>query len=174
MDYTEILNVLRSASLFDLFRLRAAMDTEIDNHSRIEQVKAQLRTGMTIEYFDPISNSLVKADILELKRTRLLVVNWHDKIRWNIMFSAVNLEGVSVDLHPVSSAQPLNRSLLKVGDLVGFRDKQNREIYGQIHELNPKSAAVITNSGERWRVAYPLLFKVLNQTGGDDLVLDIS
>lgn len=174
MDYTQILEAMRTASLFDLFRLRAAIDQELDNPARIEKVRAQLRPGMTISYFNENENRLIKATIDELHRTRLLVVNIEDKKLWSIRFGSVNLEGVPVDLHPVSSQQPLDRTLLKVGELVGFRDKQNREMYGIVRDLNQKSAAIITNSGERWRVAYQLLFKVLDQAGGDALVVEFS
>ncbi len=174
MDYTQILNALRSASLFDLYRLRVAIEQQLDNPERVEHVRAQLRPGMIIHYFDDTANRLIKASVLELNRTRLVVENHEDKKQWSIRFCSVNLEGVAVDLHPVSARQPLDRSLLQVGDHVGFRDRQNREKYGRVHDLNQKTATVLTNSGERWRVAYAFLFKVLNPGGEDAPARDLS
>lgn len=162
MDYTQILHALQSATLFDLYRLRVAIEQQLDNPARIEQVRAQLRPGMTITYFDDAKNRPVKASVVELNRTRLVVENHEDGKQWSIRFCMVNLDDVSVELHPVSAQQPLDRSLLQVGDLVGFRDKQNREKYGRVHDLNQKTATIITNAGERWRVAYAFLFKVLD------------
>lgn len=162
MDYSQILHALQSASLFDLYRLRVAIEQQLDNPERVEQVRGRLQPGMTVDYFDEAQNRLVKADVVELNRTRLVVENHSDRKRWSIRFCSVNLDSVPVELHPLSAQQPLDRSLLQVGDLVGFRDRQNRERYGRIHDLNQKTATILTNRGERWRVAYVYLFKVLD------------
>jgi hypothetical protein len=162
VDYTPILHALQSASLFDLYRLRVAIEKQLDSPERVEQVRAQLRLGMTIDYFDEAENRLIKAKVIELNRTRLVVENHADGNRWSIRFCSVNLDGVPVDIHPASAQQPLNRNLLKVGDQVGFRDRQNREKYGRVHDLNQKTVTILTSDGERWRVAYALLFKVLD------------
>lgn len=176
MDYTRILQELQSATLFDLYRLHAAIAQQLDNPQRVEQVRSRLSPGMNIAYFDETENRLVKARVVELNRTRLIVENQEDGKRWSIRFGSVNLDGVSVDLHPVSAQQPLDRSLLKAGDIVGFRDRQNREKYGRVQDLNQKTATILTNSGERWRVAYSFLFKVLNPaddsaSDGDIIIL---
>lgn len=94
-------------------------------------------------------------------RTRLVVVNLHDRKRWSILFAHVNLENVPVDL-PSNAQQPLDRSTLKVGDEVSFPDRQGREKYGIVKGLNPKTAAVLTRDGENWRVAYVHLQRVLD------------
>ncbi len=170
MDYTHILQELQSASLFDLYRLRVAIDQQLDHPARVEAVRARLRPGTTIRYFDERENRLVEATVLELNRTRLLVENREDRKRWSILFCFVNLDDVPVDLSPGSTQKPLDRSLLRVGDRVGFRDRQNREQYGHVVSLNPKTAAVLTNSGHRWRVAYEFLFRVLDGTVEDDVI----
>ncbi len=48
MDYTFIISELRSASLFDLFRLRAALSQQLEAPDRIEQVRSRLRPGLLI------------------------------------------------------------------------------------------------------------------------------
>jgi hypothetical protein len=57
MDYTSIIEGLHVASLFDLFRLRAALTMQLEDPQRIEQVRARLRPGMPLTYFDEVPQS---------------------------------------------------------------------------------------------------------------------
>src|SRR5215218_8357981 len=124
MDYTSVIDELRSASLFDLYRLRAALSLVLEDPERIEQVRARLRPGMAVTYFDEAQNRLVEERVRELHRTRLLVENRQDGELWSSPFGAVNIGGVKTDIG-VGFAGPhgLDRSRLKVGDMVGFRDQ---------------------------------------------------
>ena len=162
MDYTSIIEGLRVASLFDLFRLLAALTMQLEDPGRIEQVRARLRPGMPITYFDEVQNRLVSASVIELRRTRLLIETQHDKERWSIPFGAVNIEEVETDLRTAAAPQGLERSRLKVGDAVGFRDRQNQDRYGQVLALNPKTVTILTRDQQRWRVAYQFLFPVID------------
>lgn len=65
MDYSAILQELNKASLFDLHRLESAINQELSNPARLDQIKARLKTGQLISYFDPQSNSLIDAVILQ-------------------------------------------------------------------------------------------------------------
>jgi len=162
MDYTSIIEGLRVASLFDLFRLRAALTMQLEDPGRIEQVRVRLRPGMPITYFDEVQNRLVSASVIELRRTRLLIENQHDKERWSIPFGAVNIEEVETDLRTAAAPQGLERSRLKMGDAVGFRDRQNQDRCGQVLALNPKTVTILTRDQQRWRVAYQFLFPVID------------
>jgi len=161
MDYSFIIDELRSASLFDLFRLRAALSQQLEDPQRIDQVRRRLRPGMLISYFDEAQNRLVEATVIELHRTRLLVENRHDKKRWSIPFGAVNVDGVETDIRGAAEQRTLDRSRLKVGDAVGFRDRQNLDKYGQVVALNQKTATILTSDQQKWRVAYQFLFPVI-------------
>lgn len=162
MDYTFFIEELRAASLFDLFRLRAALSQQLEDPQRIEQVRRRLRPGMTISYFDEAQNRLIEATVRELHRTRLLVENRHDQKLWSIPFGAVNVDGVETDIRAAAERQALDRSRLKVGDAVGFRDRQNQDRYGQVAALNQKTATILTSDHEKWRVAYQFLFPVID------------
>ena len=162
MDYTFIIDELRAATLFDLFRLRAALSQQLEDPLRIEQVRSRLRPGMPISYFDEAQNRLIKATVIELHRTRLLVENQHDHQRWSIPFGAVNIDGVETDIRAAAAEQrALDRSRLKVGDAVGFRDRQNQDKYGRVVGLNQKTATILTSDNQKWRVAYQFLFPVI-------------
>ena len=167
MDYTSVIDELRSASLFDLYRLRAALTLVLEDPGRIEQVRARLRPGMALTYFDEAQNRLVEATIRELHRTRLLVENRRDGELWSIPFGAVNVEGVETDLRVgAAGSHGLDRSRLAVGDAVGFRDRQNQDMYGRVLALNQKTATILTGDGQRWRVAYQFLFPVIDGNEG--------
>ncbi len=167
MDYTLVIDELRSASLFDLYRLRAALTLELEDPARIEQVRARLRPGMAVAYFDEAQNRLVEARVRELHRTRLLVENRRDGELWSIPFGAVNIDSVDTDIGGLAAGpHGLDRSRLKVGDAVGFRDRQNMDRYGRVLALNQKTATIITGDQQRWRVAYQFLFPVIESNEG--------
>ena len=161
MDYSQILHELRAASLFDLYRLRVAIDQQLDNPDRLQEVKRRLRPGKEITYFDEVENRLVEATVISLHRARLLVENKHDRKRWSIRFCTVNSDDVETDIHTLSGHKNVDRSQLRVGDHVGFYNRQNQELYGEIIRLNNKTATILVNDGSRWRVAYQFLFKVI-------------
>jgi len=162
MDYTFIIDELRAATLFDLFRLRAAISQQLEDPERIEQIRRRLRPGMPISYFDEVQNRQIEARVMELHRTRLSVEHQHDKERWSIPFYAVNVEGVETDIRAAApEQQALDRSQLRVGDAVGFHDRQNQDKYGRVVALNRKTATILTTDDQKWRVSYQFLFPVI-------------
>jgi hypothetical protein len=162
MDYTFIIDELRAASLFDLFRLHAAINLQLEVPELITQVRRRLRPAMKIRYFDEAQNRLVEATILESRRTRLLVKNLGYGKPWLIPFCAVNIDGVKTDLRTAPGHTALDRSRLKVGDQIGFRDRQNQGQYGQVIALNQKTATILTSNHRKWRVVYQFLFPIID------------
>jgi len=108
---------------------------------------------------------LIKAQVIKLKRTRLLVENEHDQERWNIPFYYVNLDSVDTDI-TLSSKTGLDKSQLKVSDKVGFRDRQNNDVYGKVIRLNRKTATILADDQTKWRVGYKWLYLVLEGEQG--------
>jgi hypothetical protein len=132
MDYTTILQELNKASLFDLDRLQSAIYQELINPNRIDQIKAQLKIGQSISYFDPQSNNLVDAVILKIQISRCLVRNIKDNKTWNVPFYYLNLDNINADIQPAKNAVGVPKNSLKVGDRVGFKDKQNNDLFGEV------------------------------------------
>ncbi len=160
MNYSDIVNALNDASSFDLFRIESAIRRMLDDPQRILEVKKQLRKGQEIEYFEPEQNRTVKATILEFKRTKVLVRNIDDGVRWTIPYYFINVQEIDTTIVGAGSRQGLDRNEEKVGDRVGFLDRDNNEQYGDVTRLNQKTVTV--NCGRAtWRVSYNLLFKVL-------------
>ncbi|MFN0119050.1 MAG: hypothetical protein ACKV2V_00960, partial [Blastocatellia bacterium] len=100
MDYSAVVQALDAASLFDLYRLSRAIRQILEDPKRIAQVRAQLRPGMRVTWFDDKVNHLVEATVIELKRSSVLVENLQDKQQWSLRYPLVNLAGVKTDLRP--------------------------------------------------------------------------
>lgn len=161
MDYSKIIQELQQATMFDLYRLNIAIGQQLDNPQRIDEIKSRLKPGQTIRYFNSTENRLVEATVLKLKRTQLSVRNTHDQVLWLIPFYTVNLEDVDTDL-AVPAKMGLDKSQLKVGDVVVYPDRQNNDVHGQVIRLNPKTATIKTEAGAEWRVAYEWLSLVID------------
>ena len=161
MDYSKIIGELKQASLFDLYRLSVAINQQLENHRRLSEIKESLRPGKNISYFDDTENKLIEAKVIKLMRTRLLVENIDDQQRWEIPLYYVNLDEVNTDIIG-SPRTRLDKSQLKVGDMVGFQDKQNNDVHGKIIRLNQKTATIKTNTNTEWRVGYEWLYVVID------------
>ena len=161
MDYSKIIGELKQASLFDLYRLSVAINQQLENPRRLSEIKESLRPGKNISYFDDSENRLIEAKVIKLMRTRLLVENIDDQQRWEIPLYYVNLDEVNTDIIG-SPRTRLDKSQLKVGDMVGFQDKQNNDVHGKIIRLNQKTATIKTNTNTEWRVGYEWLYVVID------------
>ncbi|NGZ05276.1 MAG: hypothetical protein G8237_02870 [Magnetococcales bacterium] len=165
MDYSAILQELQGATLFDLYRLKVGIEGMLDQPERLAQVKRHLHPGMVISYFNGRKNRQSVAEVIDVQRTNVLVLDKTDGQRWNVPLHAVNLAGVDTDIHPHQGQNRLDKNQLRIGDSIGFHDRQNREQYGIIRQLNQKTVSIVTREGMRWRVSYGLLFKVMDGEG---------
>lgn len=159
MDYSMILNKLNDASLFELYRLNASIDQQLKDPKRIRLIKNILQKGQLIKYFEASENRLIDAEILELKRTKVLVRNRHDNKLWNIPYYFINIDNSNIDIH--SPKQKMSRNNLKVGDKVCFKDKQGNERFGEVIKLNPKNSRILVGN-VKWRVSYGLLSPIID------------
>jgi hypothetical protein len=165
MNYTEVLNALNNASLFDLYRLSAAINNQLVDPTRLAAVKRALVVGQTLRYFDSSRNRLVDATLLRIDRTRASVRNLDDGKPWHIPFFMIDLEGSDVQI-AATSQRGLDRNSLKVGDRVAYRSRAGHECYGEVVKLNPKTAGVLVGN-QHWRVPYRLLSLVIDGDLGD-------
>ncbi len=155
MDYTAIITELNKASLFDLYRLNVAIHQQLNDPIRLSLIKNHLKVGQLISYFDLTENRLIKATIIQLKTTKVLIENQHDGGQWNITYYSINIDNLDIDIN-LKAKQKTNKNHIKVGDHVCFKDKQGNELFGEVIKLNPKTAGVLVGNTQ-WRVAYSLL-----------------
>lgn len=165
IDYSELLKQLETATLFDLYRLSAAIDHLMKEPDRIARARKRIRVGDEIEYFDLGKNRCVPAVVLSCNRTRAVVRDLEDGKRWKVEYGSINVDAVDTSIHQRRTTG-LGRNEVSVGDRVGFLDKQNQERYGTVTRLNPKTVTLRCEAtdgrAEQWRVAYSLLFRVLD------------
>jgi len=172
MNYTAILEALNQASLFDLYRLNAAIREQLDDPRRTAAVKRALRPGQAVRWFDDQQNRLVAARLEQMNRTRAVVVNVDDRRQWTIPFYLIDLAGVDTDIAP-RAERGLDRTSVKVGDRVAFHDRQGQERFGEVVKRNQKTATVVVHQQlggktvrSQWRVAYALLSPVIDGERG--------
>ena len=166
MDYAQLLEALNQASTFDLFRLNAMIDRELESPERIGRIKAALIVGQKLSYFDRNSNSLRDCEVLQLKQKRALVLDFTDGNRWTVPYFMLNIEGADVRVNQ-DAHKGLSRHAIAVGDLLGFKDKHGEEHFGHVLRLNTKSVTLQVAQGQ-WRVGYSLLYRVLDGQGDRD------
>lgn len=166
MDYAQLLEALNQASTFDLFRLNAMIDRELESSERIGRIKAALTVGQKLSYFDRNSNSLRDCEVLQLRQKRALVLDFSDGKRWTVPYYMLNLEGADARVNH-EAQQGLSRHAIAVGDLLGFKDKHGEEHFGHVLRLNTKSVSLQV-AERQWWVAYSLLYRVLDGQGDQE------
>ncbi len=138
--------------------MQAAIIMLLEDSNRLSMVKQKLKPGMEVEYFDVDQNRLIPGQILEIRKTRVSVQNHQSGKRWNIPFYMLNVDDSPVDIK--AQQHQVDRLSLKVGDLVGFVNKHDREMYGPVVKLNPKRAKIKTSEGI-WAVPYSMLYSII-------------
>lgn len=159
MDYTQVLALLKDASPFDLFRIKTAIQNEIESPEKIKMIRRCFAVGDQVSYFDNNTNSLRPALVLEKNIKKVLVQDLVDNKKWNMPYYMLNLTGKESDIHAPAQAK-LTKNHLKVGELVGFMN-EGKQIIGHINKLNHKTVSLITLENKSWYVYYGSLFKVL-------------
>jgi hypothetical protein len=162
MDFSAMMDDLEDASLFDLYRLQSAISIELENPERIRKIKRLIKVGDTVRYFLSEENRLVEAEVLEIKRTRVLVRNKHDLKRWNIPFYMTNVDDIPVDIRRQDTAAGMDRHEIRIGDRVGFKDRGNHNRRGEVIRLNPKTVTLLVEPNQKWRVSYALLHPIID------------
>lgn len=165
MNYTSLPDALSKAPLFELWRLKAAIARALEDPCKNEAIRASLRIGQSVRYFDAAENREISGCIIEIKRSRALIRHDHDKKLWNIPFYMINLQAQDTGT-TAKEHQKVSRDSLRVGDAVGYRSRTNSEVYGAVTRLNRKTATVRLTTGELWGVPYGFLFLILDVPAG--------
>lgn len=167
MDFSAMLTALNQASGFELYRLRLAIDRVLADPKWIATIQSQLRIGQPVEYFDARANRQCAGQILEFRKKEVLIRQQETGEHWLIPLTAINLDGVDVRIRD-NPARGLSHQEVGIGDTVGFLDHQQRQRSGQIVRLNDKTVTLISG-GQKWRVAYALLHRVVDATAATSI-----
>lgn len=165
VDFTEVMKLLKNASPYDLYRIKVAIENEIEKPEHIRRMRDCFSIGDKVSYFDSDKNALIDAIVLEKNSKRVLLKNLCDQKRWNIPYYMINLTGKASDIHINHKEKPTKNNF-KVGDCVGFNN-DGEQCIGTITKLNHKTASLLTRDNKRWRVGYGILYKILDVEKGD-------
>ncbi len=160
MNFTEVLDALKLASGFELYRLRAAIDRMLNDPRWIVAIRKALRIGQQVEYFDEKDNRICTGQVLELRQKTVLLLRLDTAQRWLMPYTSINLGGVDVTIRD-NPNQGLSRQEVAVGDSVGFLDREQRPRSGKVIRINDKTVTLISQN-QRWRVAYALLHRIMD------------
>ena len=172
MNFSEVIKTLNSASAFDLYRMRSAIDRVLDEPRWMQSVQARLKVGQDVEYFDPQANAIKRGKVLEMRRKQAVVLDMDDARRWLISYAAINLDGSDVQIRE-NKSQGLGRNEVALGDVVGFVDRDHNQRTGQIIRLNDKTVTLQCGAGQ-WRVAYAYLHRVVDADSKDQNTIEVS
>ena len=168
MNYTEVIDLFKKASLYDLYRIRVAIQNEIEDPARIEAVRQCFAVGDHVFYFSRRKNSLIKALVLEKNQKNTVVEDLEDHRIWNVPYYMLtvseNESGIKAKAH-----QKLTKNHLKVGEHVGF-DYDGKSYNGTINKLNHKTVSLTTSEGN-YRVSYGMLYKILDGEQAEEQLL---
>lgn len=165
MDFTEVMQLLKNASPYDLYRIKVAIQNEIEKPEYIRTMRECFAIGDKVSYFDSNKNALIHAIVLEKNSKNVVLKNLCDQQVWNMPYYMINLTGKTSDIHINHKEKPTKNNF-KVGDCVGFNNDGQQRI-GTIIKLNHKTASLIARDNKRWRVGYGLLYKILDGEKGD-------
>ncbi len=159
IQYEQLVAFLKQASLFEIYRLSRAIKNELEDPERITVARKQFKEGEVVQYFDDQTNTLIPAQVIKKNQKYVLIQNCEDGRQWKLPYFLIKVNSQEFDFN--SSARGLSKNALKVGDWVGF-NKDGEEIVGRVERLNQKTASLITETNHRWRVAYQLLYAIID------------
>lgn len=157
--YSKVKELLKDATLFDLYCLEYDIDCAKNDPKRISRVKDSIKEGDTITYFNKSLESFIDAVVREKEKYRLTVIHTENETPWSISYYALNIDGLDIDA--AISLQKLSKHNLKVGDYVGVNN-DGTQVEGVITRLNNSTVLLMTRDDEPWLVSYHLLFKIID------------
>ena len=160
MNYTAILEALRKASAFELFRLRAAIDRALRDPARNDAIRRCLQRGQQVEYFDVRENRTRDGHVVELRPATVVILDREAATHFLIDYAAINLDGADAVIRE-RTERGIGRQEIAVGDLVGFQDRDGRQRHGTVARLNGKTVTLDCD-GVPWRVSYALLHRMID------------
>ena len=172
MNFSDVIQSLNQASAFELYRMRAAINTTLEDPQRLRAIQARLQVGKECTYFDMHANALKPCKILEVRKKHVVVLDLQDRKSWIVAYAAINVDSVDVRIQEHKS-KGLGRNEISVGEVVGFLDRDQQQRTGKVIRLNDKTATLLCGNVQ-WRVGYGYLHRVVDAGMVDPKIMDID
>ena len=111
VEYDQLVAFLKHASVFEIYRLSAAIQNELENPQRLAKVSHKIKEGDLIEYFDSKTNTFIKANIVQKALKNVIVRHVDDGRRWQIPLYWLKID--SREFVFEQSARGLNKNAVK-------------------------------------------------------------
>lgn len=160
INFDEVMSFLKSASTYELFRLKNYIGNKIQSSQRLEHIKSQLRPGQSVEYFSSRSQSLRQGVVCKTNIKYVIVQANDGSGRWKVPYYCININSRPIQNDIPTKMGSLNKNNLNIGDTVGFVHN-GHDIVCRLTKLNLKTASLITHNNERWKVYYEHLFPII-------------
>lgn len=161
IEYDQLVAFLKQASLFEIYRLSAALQNELEDPQRLAKINHKIKEGDLVEYFDSKTNGFIKANVVQKALKYVIVRHVEDGRRWRIPLYWLKIDGREFVFE--RTTRGLSKNAVKIGDFVGFyHQNYGEDIVGRVERLNPKTVSLLTPGKKRWRVPYQLLYPIID------------
>ena len=174
--FQKLLHYLEEGSLFELYQLQIFIRRMLEDPKRIQAIRAQLKPSQVVHYVDSRTQQEIEATVLDLGKTYVGVRNCQDGKAWKIPYYMFKVQAGSAhsDFSGFARSNKVDRLTLRIGEQVGFVNRQGVTLSGTVIKLNPKSATIKVSTGIKWRVSYHCLFYVISGEVNHDPLIDAS
>jgi uncharacterized protein YkvS len=159
VSFENLTTFLNGASLHEIYRVSVALFNELEKPKRIAAVKNSIKVGAVVDFFDGQTNLTHRGEVISKSTKYASVMKVGTRGVWKIPYHMLVIDSREFDFS--SKGKGLNKNQIKVGDIVGF-NKDGEQITGQVERLNQKTVSLITNTNHKWRVAYGLLYSIID------------
>ena len=149
-----ICSQLEKLTLFELTQLNSIINKMTEDEERNNFVKRQLKSGMTVSYFNSRKNKVLDAVFLDVNKTRVRLKDLEDEKKWMVRFKSIDLEESNIIIKHKQKNGTLDKYTLKLGDIVTFESNDGIDLYGVVKKLNPKRSVIELRDGHTWNVPY--------------------
>ncbi len=159
-------DALNRASSLELYHLYSVVERLMTDPRRVIDIRMRLNLGQMVRYVDwraaGAALSLRNGRVVAMKDAQVTVEDELSRVAVTLPYAAIEVpDGAPVQTVPTQPPESVQtRDDFSVGERVSFEDKYLQSVFGVIVRLNPKSATLDCN-GEKWRVPYALLRRVL-------------
>ena len=162
-----MIEALDGASSLQLYQLRALIDVMLAEPKRTMQACAELHLGQPVRFVDFRTGELRQGKVVAKQATQASVLEEATRRTWKIPYvsieAAETTPGDAAKPYdpPPEPAQRPSPTGFAVGDRVTFDDGKGGALVGVIAKINRRTASVVTDNRQSWRVDFPLLRHVV-------------
>jgi ribosomal protein L35AE/L33A len=162
-----MIEALAGASSLQLCQLRALIDGMLAEPKRTMQACADLHLGQAVRFVDFRTGELRQGKVIAKHPAQASVLEEATRRTWKIpdvSFEAAETTPGDMAKPYDPPPEPARRpgpAGFAVGDRVTFDDGKGGALVGVVSRINRRTASVVTDNRQSWRVGFPLLRHVV-------------